>query len=100
MARKAINKVDILKDKKIEVSVLVIVGDQVKLMVEASEKIAKGCKSSRLVILKKSMDPSNLVSPEKFDKEVFRYSHKKVTFRCRIEFSNNLRFLYGIKQAS
>jgi|AntRauTorcE11897_2_1112592.scaffolds.fasta_scaffold13667_3 pimeloyl-ACP methyl ester carboxylesterase len=74
LARKAINKIDILKDlENIEIPSLVIVGDQVDIMIKASKKIVNSLKDSKLVILKDSMDPSNLVSPEEFNTKVLEF---------------------------
>lgn len=74
LARKAINKIDILDDlKKIEVSTLVLVGDKIKLMVGITNKIAQSIKNSHFRVIKDSLDPSNLVAPDKFDKEVLDF---------------------------
>jgi pimeloyl-ACP methyl ester carboxylesterase len=74
LARKAINEIDIIKDlKNIDVESLVVVGGNIEVMVKASKKIANALKNSKLVILDDSMDPSNLVFPEQFNKEVLRF---------------------------
>ena len=74
LARKAINEIDILKDlENIEIPSLVIVGDQVDIMIKASKKIQNSLKNSKLVIIKDSMDPSNLVAPEEFNKKVLEF---------------------------
>ncbi|MGM0446253.1 MAG: alpha/beta fold hydrolase [Bacillota bacterium] len=74
LARKAINQIDIIeKLKKVEVDSLVIAGGKIEVMVEASKKIAEGLNNSKLVIIEDSMDPSNLVFPDKFNKEVLKF---------------------------
>lgn len=78
LARKAINKIDILSElKPVEVPALVLVGDQVKLMVPVNEKIANSLKNSSFRVLKGSMDPSNLVVPEDFNREVLNFLENK-----------------------
>jgi hypothetical protein len=53
---------------------MVLVGDQFgKSFVEINRKIADGIKGSKFVILKNSMDPSNLVNPVDFNKEVLQF---------------------------
>jgi hypothetical protein len=42
-------------------------------MIKASKKIVNSLKDSKLVILKDSMDPSNLVSPEEFNTKVLEF---------------------------
>jgi len=74
LARKAINKIDIInKLKDIEVDSLVIVGGNIEVMVKASNKIANALNNSRLIIIDNSMDPTNLVFPEQFNKEVLKF---------------------------
>ncbi len=74
LARKAMNKIDILKDlENVQIPSLVIVGDQVDVMIKASKKIANSLKNSKLVIIKDSKDPSSLVSPEEFNTEVLEF---------------------------
>jgi len=78
LARKAINKIDILSElRHVEVPALVLVGDKVKLMVPVNEKIAKSFKESSFKVLKGSMDPSNLVMSEDFNREVLNFLENK-----------------------
>ena len=72
LARKAINKIDAIgKIDGSQIPTLILVGDQFgKSFVEINRKIADGIKGSRFIILENSMDPSNLVNPEEFNREV------------------------------
>ncbi|MEM7554720.1 MAG: alpha/beta hydrolase [Cyanobacteria bacterium P01_A01_bin.84] len=75
MARKAINQINVLdKLKSITIPALVIVGaDFGDSFIEINRKIADSLPNSEFVILEKSMDPSNLVNPVEFDKQVLRF---------------------------
>ena len=74
LARNSINEINIIKElKKIDIDSLVIVGGKIDIMVKASKKIADGLKNSKLVVIDDSMDPSNMVFPEKFNKEVLKF---------------------------
>ena len=75
LARKAINRIDILdKLKSITIPALVIVGaDFGKSFIEINRKIADSFPNSEFAILEKSIDPSNLVNPIEFDKQVLRF---------------------------
>lgn len=75
LARKAINKIDVIgKIDGDQVPTLILVGDQFgKSFVEINRKIANGIKHSKFVILNNSMDPSNLVNPDDFNKEVLQF---------------------------
>ena len=75
LARKAINRIDILeKLKSITVPALVIVGaDFGKSFIEINRKIADSFPNSEFVVLEKSIDPSNLVNPAEFDKQVLKF---------------------------
>jgi len=78
LARKAINKIDVLSElENIEVPSLVLVGNKVDLMVRANRKIAEKLQNSSLKVIKGSLDPSNLVAPEKFNQEVLTFLAKK-----------------------
>lgn len=74
LARKAINKIDILdKLKPLSITALVLVGSEFgKGFVSINRKIADALDSD-LVILENSMDPSNLVNPEKFNEIVLTF---------------------------
>ena len=75
LARKAINKIDAIQ--KIEgdgMPTLVMVGDQFgDAFIEINRKIADGIKGSKFVVLRDSMDPSNLVNPVAFNHEVLAF---------------------------
>jgi len=75
LARKAINKIDAIgKIDGDQIPTIVIVGDQFgKMFIEVNRKIANGIKGSKFVILKNSMDPSNLVNPDDFNREVLQF---------------------------
>jgi pimeloyl-ACP methyl ester carboxylesterase len=54
---------------------LVMVGDQFgDAFIEINRKIADGIKGSKFVVLTESMDPSNLVNPVAFNREVLAFS--------------------------
>jgi pimeloyl-ACP methyl ester carboxylesterase len=75
LARKAINKIDAIQ--RIEgdgMPTLVMVGDQFgDAFIEINRKIADGIKGSKFVVLNESMDPSNLVNPVAFNREVLAF---------------------------
>jgi pimeloyl-ACP methyl ester carboxylesterase len=75
LARQAINKIDVIgKIAGDRTPTLVLVGDQFgKAFVEINRKIADGIKGSEFVVLKDSMDPSNLVNPNDFNAEVLQF---------------------------
>ena len=75
LARKAINRINFLdKLKSITIPALVIVGaDFGKSFIEINRKIADSFPNSKFVILEKSIDPSNIVNPIEFDKQVLRF---------------------------
>ena len=75
LARKAINRIDVLeKLKSITIPALVIVGaDFGKSFIEINRKIADSFPNSEFVVLEKSIDPSNLVNPAEFDKQVLKF---------------------------
>ena len=51
-----------------------MVGDQFgESFVEINRKIAAGIKGSKFVVLRESMDPSNLVNPVAFNQEVLAF---------------------------
>lgn len=75
LARKAINKIDVIhKINGDGIPTLILVGDQFgKSFVEINRKIAEGIKGSKFVVLRESMDPSNLVNPVGFNNEVLTF---------------------------
>ena len=75
LARKAINQIDVLDElKRIVLPALIIVGAEFgHSFVEINRKIADSIPNSEFVILEQSMDPSNLVNPIEFDKQVLRF---------------------------
>ena len=75
LARKAINKIDAVgKIGGDRIPTLVLVGDQFgNSFVEINRKIANGIKGSKFMILKNSMDPSNLVNPDDFNRSVLQF---------------------------
>jgi pimeloyl-ACP methyl ester carboxylesterase len=75
LARKAINKIDVLDKLKVfEQPALVLVGEEFgDSFVEINKKIANALQDARFVQLKKSMDPSNLVNSEDFNREVLNF---------------------------
>lgn len=75
LARKAINRINVLeKLKAINIPTLIIVGAEFgQWFIEINQKIADSLPNSEFVILEKSMDPSNLVNPVEFDRQVLRF---------------------------
>ena len=69
--RKAINKIDVIeKLKSLDIRSLIMVGDQFgEWFIEINRKIADVIKRSKFVILKETMDPSNLINPAAFNQE-------------------------------
>ena len=84
LSRKAINRVDGLKRlENVTVPALVMVGaDLGEAFIRINQKIADALPNATFVILKKSMDPSNLINPTDFDTQVLTFlgasRHKKV----------------------
>ena len=75
MARKAINRIYVLeKLKAITIPALIIVGAEFgQWFIEINRKIADSLPNSEFVVLEQSMDPSNLVNPVEFDRQVLRF---------------------------
>jgi pimeloyl-ACP methyl ester carboxylesterase len=74
IARKAINKIDVLeKLKNVNIPSMVLVGkDFGKSFIRINNKIAKSL-GTELVVIDNSMDPSNLVNPDKFNNLVLEF---------------------------
>jgi pimeloyl-ACP methyl ester carboxylesterase len=79
LARKAINKIDILdRLKKFDKPTLVLVGDSAgQVFVKVNKKIADSIKNSKFEVIKGSMDPSNLVKTEEFNQKVLKFLKEK-----------------------
>ncbi len=75
LARKAINRIDAIhKIDGERVPTLVMVGDQFgDTFIAANRKIAAGIKGAKFVVLQEAMDPSNLVNPRAFNREVLAF---------------------------
>ena len=75
LARKAINRIDVLeKLSAITTPALIIVGAEFgQWFIEINRKIADSLPNSEFVVLEQSMDPSNLVNPIEFDKQVLEF---------------------------
>lgn len=75
LARKAINKIDAVGQIDGDrIPTLVLVGDQFgQSFVEINRKIANGIKGSIFTVLKNSMDPSNMVNPDDFNRAVLQF---------------------------
>ena len=75
LARKSINKIDAIgKIDGRRIPALVMVGDQFgNSFIEANRKIAAGITGAKFVVLKDAMDPSNLVNPAAFNREVLAF---------------------------
>ncbi|MDO5649506.1 MAG: alpha/beta hydrolase [Gallicola sp.] len=68
LQRKALNEADYTKRlHEINIPVLGIVGDRAHILIKLMKRSFKEIKNSRLVILKDSIDPSNLCQPEEFN---------------------------------
>lgn len=74
LARKAINKIDVLdKLKSIKKDAMVIVGSGFgKSFIKINKKIADSL-GTELIILQNAMDPSNLVNSDEFNKNVLEF---------------------------
>jgi 3-oxoadipate enol-lactonase len=74
LARKAINKVDVLpRLAALELPSLVIVGNKVKFMVGINRKIASSLKGSEFHVISGAMDPSNLVASREFNRIILGF---------------------------
>jgi len=81
LARRAINKIDVIeKLRGINIPSLIMAGDQFgESFVEINRKIAVAIGGSKFVMLKEAMDPSNLVNPVEFNREVLTFLKEKAT---------------------
>lgn len=79
LARKAINQIDVLAPlNAITIPALVMVGaDLGQSFITINQKIADALPNAEFVILEQSMDPSNLVNPDGFDRQVLRFLNRK-----------------------
>lgn len=77
LARKAINKIDILDElSNNNFRAIVMVGSEFgKSFIRINKKIADSL-GTELIILQNSMDPSNLVNPDEFNKNVLEFLSK------------------------
>ncbi len=75
LARKAINQIDVLMElQKVNIPALIVAGaDFGESFIEINRKIANALPNANFVILEKSMDPSNLVNPTKFNEQVLLF---------------------------
>ncbi|MDB9529287.1 alpha/beta hydrolase [Oscillatoria sp. CS-180] len=75
LARKAINQIDVLeKLRTVTTPTLVMVGaDFGQTFIEINAKIADALPNSELFVLERAMDPSNLVNPNEFDRQVLHF---------------------------
>ena len=75
LARKAINKVDVLPDlENVFNPALVMVGIEFgQAFIDINRKIADALPNSTFITIDQSMDPSNLVNSTAFDKEVLAF---------------------------
>ncbi|MEO0374964.1 MAG: alpha/beta fold hydrolase [Cyanobacteria bacterium P01_A01_bin.17] len=75
LARRAINRIDIVESLRcLKIPTLVIVGNQFgSFFIETNRKIASAVKDAKFVIVEEAMDPSNLVNPESFNREVLAF---------------------------
>ncbi|MEM6424565.1 MAG: alpha/beta fold hydrolase [Cyanobacteria bacterium P01_D01_bin.128] len=75
LARRAINRVDVVEQlRHLKIPALVMVGDQFgSFFVEINRKIANAIQNAQFVVLSEAMDPSNLVNPASFNREVLTF---------------------------
>lgn len=75
LARKAINQIDAIGEiDGAQIPTLVLVGAEFgQSFVEINRKIADNIAGAEFVVLDQSMDPSNLVNPEAFNREVLGF---------------------------
>ena len=75
LARKAINRVDLLDEMRgVDVPALVLVGDGFgEWFTEINRQVADAIEGARFVVLERALDPSNLVNPVGFNREVLAF---------------------------
>lgn len=80
LARQAINQIDILEHlSAVTIPTLVMVGaDLGQFFIEINRKIARALPNAEFVILQQSMDPSNLVNPDRFNHQVLTFLDEKI----------------------
>jgi len=75
IARRAINKVDLLDElAKIDSPTLIMAGD--KILIEPAKKMKNKIEQSELKIIEGSTDPSNMTKPEVFDNYVLDFLNR------------------------
>ena len=74
-ARRAVNRFDVLDElENIRLPTLVLVGDHHgKIAIKMAEETAKGIKNARFKVLEGGGDPSNMMAPELFDRNVVEF---------------------------
>ena len=74
-ARRAVNRFDVLDElENIRLPTLVLVGDHHgKIAIKMAEETAKGIKNARFTVLEGGGDPSNMMAPELFDRNVVEF---------------------------
>ncbi len=79
LARRAINRIDVVEQlRHLKTPTLVMVGDQFgQFFIEINRKIANAIQDAQFVVLKEAMDPSNLVNPASFNREVLTFLQAK-----------------------
>lgn len=80
LARQAINQIDVLEQlSDVTIPTLVMVGaDLGQFFIEINRKIARALPNAEFVILQQSMDPSNLVNPDRFNHQVLTFLTGKI----------------------
>lgn len=75
LARRAINRIDVVEQLQyLQIPTLVMVGDRFgPFFVAINRKIANAVKDAKFVVLNEAMDPSNLVNPASFNREVLTF---------------------------
>lgn len=75
LARRAINRIDVVEQlRHLKIPTLVMVGDQFgQFFIEINRKIANAVKDAKFVVLSEAMDPSNLVNPASFNRELLTF---------------------------
>lgn len=81
LARKAIDRIDVLTQlKEVAIPALVLVGaDSGQWFIDINRKITDTLPNSQFAIIEKSIDPSNLVNPTEFDRQVLEFIKRTST---------------------